>query len=77
MQPRASREGIERTADGRVRIRVNAPPVNDAANRRVVELLARAFGVPRSRVEILSGATARDKRLRIRDPARYPEWFGP
>ena len=64
VQPRSSREGVDGEMAGRIRIRVNAPPVDNAANRRVTELVAEAFGVPRSPVQVVAGATRRDKRLR-------------
>ena len=61
--------------DGRVRVRVNAPPVDNAANRRVTELIAEAFGVPRSRVEVVAGAARRDKRLKVTGARRLPPWY--
>jgi len=75
VHPRASREGFETGVGDRVRVRVNAPPVDGAANRRVTELVAEAFGVPRSAVEVVSGATRRDKRLKVSGARRRPSWF--
>jgi uncharacterized protein (TIGR00251 family) len=49
----------------RVKIRIAAAPVDGAANDELVSFLAKRLGVPRSRVEILSGETSRDKRVRI------------
>jgi uncharacterized protein (TIGR00251 family) len=65
IQPRASRNGIEVRPDGSVKVRLTAPPVDGAANEALVKFLADAFGVGRSQVEIVSGHTARDKRIRI------------
>lgn len=44
-----------------IRLRVNAPPVDGAANEAVVWLLAERLGVPRSAVEVAAGAAARHK----------------
>jgi uncharacterized protein (TIGR00251 family) len=44
-----------------IRLRVNAPPVDGAANEAVVRLLAERLGVPRSAVEVAAGAAARHK----------------
>ena len=44
---------------------VTASPVEGAANAAVIALLARTAEVPRSRVTLLRGATARHKRFRI------------
>src|ERR1700754_3496109 len=77
--PRGGREeidGIETLADGRsvVKVRVRAIAEGGEANRAVTELLARALGVPKARVRILSGATSRLKQVAVDgDPARLGE----
>ncbi len=53
--PRASRSEIAGEHDGVLRVRVNAPPVDGAANEELVRLLSKAFGVPIRQVEITSG----------------------
>jgi uncharacterized protein (TIGR00251 family) len=71
VSPRASRDDIESVdADGAIRVRVTAPPVEGAANEAVLRLVAKALGLPRSAVTLASGATARTKRLRIEGIAR-------
>ena len=44
-------------------MRVSEAPTDGAANAAVVKLVAKALGVPRSEVEIVSGLTSRHKRL--------------
>src|SRR6266478_6634102 len=74
--PRGGRndiDGVETLADGRtvIKVRVRAIAEDGAANRAVTELLAKALGVPKARVRILSGATSRLKQLAVDgDPAR-------
>ena len=51
--------------DGRVKIKVVAPAVEGAANRAVVKLLASLFGVKERDVEIVGGATGRDKLVTV------------
>ena len=46
-------------------VRVTAAPVDDAANRAVVKLIAKRAGVPPSRVRIARGARGRRKRIEI------------
>jgi uncharacterized protein (TIGR00251 family) len=48
-----------------VRIRLNAPPVEGRANEALIRFLAKALGVPRVRVTLVSGGTGRNKIVRI------------
>ena len=43
------------------KVRVAAPPERGAANRAVVELVARTLDVPERAVTLVSGETSRDK----------------
>ncbi|MGV3554609.1 MAG: DUF167 domain-containing protein [Croceibacterium sp.] len=62
--PGARSEGIE--IDGeRVLVKVRAKPQDGAANEAVLGLLAAALGVATSRLQLLRGATSRDKLMQI------------
>ena len=63
--PRASRDQIGGMRDGVLQVRVTAAPVDDAANTALLKLLAKAVGVPRSRLKIVRGARARRKLVAI------------
>ena len=66
-------DGIETLANGRsvVKVRVRAIAEGGEANRAVTELLAKALGVPKAKVRVLSGATSRLKQIAVDgDPAR-------
>jgi uncharacterized protein len=63
IQPRASREGIDGLHDARLRVRVSSPPVDGAANERLVRILAEALGVPRTALTLTRGAKSRDKNV--------------
>ena len=63
--PRAARSGIAGKRDNALLVRLNAPPVEGAANAELIEVLADALEVPRRSVTIVSGATAKQKRVRI------------
>jgi len=63
--PRSPRNCIEGMRDGRLIVRVTAPPVDDAANDAVIALLARKFSVARGSIRIVSGATSRNKTVEI------------
>ena len=51
--------------EGLVQIKVRAKPEGGKANDAVLELLARALGVATSRLQLLRGATGRDKQVQI------------
>lgn len=63
--PRAAKGGIAGTRGNRVLVRLNAPPVDGAANAALVELLAEVLGVPRRAVAIAAGLTSRNKQVRV------------
>jgi len=68
--PRSAKPGIggwRAGADGReeLEIRVAEAPADGSANAAVIKLLAKALGVSRSEVTILSGHTSRHKRVEV------------
>ncbi len=65
VQPRASREALCGERDGALVVRLQAAPVEGAANAALQRLLARTLGLAPSRVELLRGATGRDKLVRL------------
>jgi uncharacterized protein (TIGR00251 family) len=65
VQPRSSGDGIAGLHEGRLKIRISAPPVDGKANERLTEVIAKAFGVSKSSVEIIKGHTLRLKTVRI------------
>lgn len=77
VQPRASRTEIAGLHGERLRIRLQAPPVDGKANAALVEFVAAAFGVPRARVVIEHGLAGRDKRLRVSAAPPVPEPLRP
>lgn len=65
IQPRAKRTEVVGWYGDAVKIRVSTPPVEGAANRELIRFVAAAAGLPRSAVQIVSGATGRRKRLTV------------
>jgi len=63
--PRARKTEFGGERDGRMVVRLAAPPVEGAANAALIEFLATHFGVPRNRIRILSGERSRNKRVEI------------
>jgi hypothetical protein len=63
--PRAARDEIAGWQGDELRVRLRAPPVDGRANEALLRLLATRLSVPPSSIELVSGATARVKRLRV------------
>ncbi len=62
--PRASRIKILKEAD-HFKIKLTSPPVDQAANRQLQELLAKKLSLPIRNIEIISGLQSRNKRIGI------------
>lgn len=67
VQPRASRNEVAFQPPDRIAVRLTAPPVQGAANAACCTLLATRLDLPKSRIAVLRGETARRKLIRIRD----------
>jgi hypothetical protein len=65
VHPRASRDRVERTADGGFAVWTVAAPDKGAANEAVTKLLARELGIAPGRIVLKRGATSRNKLFEI------------
>lgn len=65
IQPRSSGNEIVRMEGGGIKIRLTAPPVDNAANEALIEFLADKLSVAKCRIEIISGHASREKAVRI------------
>ena len=61
VQPRASRNRLAGIHGNRLKLAVQAPPSGGKANKACQELLAKAFGIPKSGVVLKSGGSSRQK----------------
>lgn len=65
VKPGARASALEETSPGVWLAQLKSPPVDGKANAELIGLVARHFGVPKSCVEIKSGASGRSKLVRI------------
>jgi uncharacterized protein (TIGR00251 family) len=63
--PRSGKPGIAGTRGDAILVRLNAPPVDGAANAELIEVLADALGVSKRAVSIVAGERSRQKRVHI------------
>jgi len=64
-QPRASRTELAGYHGAAVRVRLAAPPVENAANAELIAFLAKRLGVSKSAVRIVQGSRGRDKTVEV------------
>lgn len=65
IQPRAKRTEIAGRYGSDIKIRVAAPPVDQAANEALLAFVAEKLGVRRRDVRLIAGTTSRRKVLEI------------
>ena len=66
VQPRARKTEVAGLmADGTIKIRVAAPPVEGAANKALIEFLAQALSLPKSQIDIVAGASSERKLISL------------
>lgn len=63
--PGASRDAIAGVLGDRLKVRVSAPPEGGKANKAIIALLARALGIKRARVGLVSGHASPEKTIAI------------
>jgi uncharacterized protein (TIGR00251 family) len=65
VQPGAKRTEIAGLHGAALKIRLAAPPVDGKANAALIDFLAERLHLPRGRVTLVTGATSRQKVLRV------------
>ena len=63
--PRAAKSGIAGRRGESLLVRINAAPVDGAANAELIDVLADVLDVPKRAVSIVSGERSRQKRVRV------------
>ena len=72
LQPRSSKDEFVGIQGDLLKIRIQAPPVDNKANLYLIQFLAKQFKVPKKSIQIISGQTHRNKRILIKNPTRIP-----
>lgn len=62
-QPRSSRAGVEGVVGDALKVRLRSAPVDGKANKELIETVADAFDMAKSRVKFKSGETSKTKRI--------------
>ncbi len=65
VKPNSKAQSIREDPDGSLTVRLKSPPVDGRANDELIRALAEKFGVPKSRVGIVTGHSSRTKLVEI------------
>jgi uncharacterized protein (TIGR00251 family) len=65
VQPGAKKSEVSGLHDGKIKIRICAPPVEGAANEALVKFVSGELGISKSKVKLISGEKSRHKTLQI------------
>jgi hypothetical protein len=63
--PRASRIRVMGIQDGRLKIQLDGPSVDDKANTKLIRFVAEQLGVATAQLDVTGGLTSKHKTLRI------------
>ena len=65
--PGSSKNKIVGVYNNALKIAITSPPVDGKANKKCIAYLAKYFDVAKSKIEIISGQTSKNKLIRIYD----------
>ncbi len=65
VEPRSSRAEIRGVMGSALKVKLTSAPVDGAANRQLIELLSKKFGIKKSSIKIMKGETSRNKVIKI------------
>jgi uncharacterized protein (TIGR00251 family) len=68
--PRASKSALAGVHDGRLKVTLDAPPVDGEANAALIAFLAKRLKIPKRDVVLLRGETSRQKTIALRGVTR-------
>ncbi|MBI5055755.1 MAG: YggU family protein [Nitrospirae bacterium] len=65
VEPRSSRAGIVGPYGDALKVKLTAPPVEGKANKELINLLAKEYGIAKKDVEIISGESSKNKIVKL------------
>lgn len=66
VEPRSSKSGVVGPYGDALKVKLTSPPVEGKANKELIEVLAKAFGIAKKDVEIVSGQSSKNKIVKLR-----------
>ena len=69
VQPRSSKEEVKRLSEGSYKVYMHEPAIEGKANKKLIEILSRYFGVKKSEISIISGLKSKNKIVALSNPS--------
>jgi len=66
VEPRSSKKGIGGIMDNVLKIKLTAPPVDNEANKQLIEIISDLTGVRKTGIKIIKGLTSKKKIIEIK-----------
>ena len=63
--PRSSKNEITKISEGEYKVKLTAAPIDNKANKMLLDILAEHFDVPKSSLQIIGGKSTRKKIVEI------------
>jgi len=70
VEPRSSRAGVVGQYGDALKVKLTSPPVEGRANKELIEILAKLFGVHKRNIEIISGHSSKNKLVKLHGKER-------
>jgi hypothetical protein len=74
VEPRSSRAGIVGQYGDALKVKLTSPPVEGKANKELIEILAKEFGVHKKYIKIISGQSSKNKIVRLHNIKSIEGW---
>jgi len=65
VEPRSSKSGIVGPYGDALKVKLTSPPVEGKANKELIEVLAKGYGIPKKNIEIISGQSSKNKTVKL------------
>jgi len=73
VEPRSSKSGVVGPYGDSLKVKLTSPPVEGKANKELIEVLAKAFGLAKKDIEIISGQSSKNKIVKLRSVSSKAE----
>ncbi len=75
VEPRSSRAGIVGPYGDALKVKLTSPPVEGKANKELIDVLAKGFGITKKDIEIIAGQSSKNKIVKLNGVGSADDWI--